>query len=137
MLDHRKRTWALLWEVRPDQHRERCFHCVGEVREPFNSQCRSERAKLRDLSYVEVTTVFELPLQLVAGKREAVKLGGLELVPLRQFVDGRHQRLLIGGELEVHARGSRGSLSSSVAIRLSCRFTQLAPEAIPATTARW
>ena len=134
VLDDCQRAGPIAWQLRPDQHGERDFRRVRQTRQSLDRHRRTQSAQFGNLGDVEVLTVLELPVQLAARQGEAARFGGFDLELRGELVDGLHQRTLVGGEPEIHQRGSRGSLSRSVAMRLS--WISAAPEAMPATTAR-
>src|SRR5690606_3529987 len=101
----------------------------------LHRQRGGEGAQLGNGTDIEVLPLRQLALQLRPLQHEAVGVGGLVGESGRQLVDGRIDGGLVFIEREIHQRGSRGSRSRSEAIRLS--WISAAPEAMPATMARW
>ena len=70
-----------------------------------------------------------------AGEGKAVEVDGLGLKLRGQAVERTRQCGLVRREREIHQRGSLGRRSNSVAMRFN--WISAAPEAMPATIARW
>src|SRR5688500_16943272 len=121
--------------MRMHQHRERSLCCKRQPCETLDRQCGGHWTEARGGGEVEELGLNQLVLQRLAGQGEAPEVGRHPPKGNDQGFERRHQRGLIGGQSKVHQRGSRGSPNSSVAIRLS--WISAAPEAMPATTARW
>src|SRR6266702_1087484 len=134
VLRHCPWPWPFTRKLRPHQHGKSDLGSARQTCQSLHRHRCSDIAQLRDLGNVKVLTVLELLLQVAADERETMKLGGPGFKLGRQPVNCRHQCVLVSSEFEIHQRGSRGSPSSSLAIRLS--WISAAPEAMPATIAR-
>ena len=121
--------------MRPHDHRQRQLRRERRARQALHRERGREHAELRNLRDVPVTPVLDLAFECLAGQHEAMRVDRLVLEAEGQAIDGVGERGLVGSQLEVHQRGSRGSLRKSVAMMLS--WISAAPEAMPATMPRW
>ena len=119
VVDDGQRPRPLARKLRTHQHGQRKLRRERHARQSLDGHRRTDRAELGNLRDIEVLTLLQFLVELMPRQGEAAKLGGLGLELHGELVDGLGQRTLIGGEPEIHQRGSRGSLSRSVAIRLS------------------
>ena len=133
-LHQAERARRRITQQRADKGAGRGLHCLGQARQPLDHQRGADRAEVGIETDIEEAAFGEVAVQRLAAEGKARLMQRRAGIGPGQRVDRVENRDLVVGQGQVHQRGSRGSLSTSLAMMLS--WISAAPAAMPATIPR-